>query len=339
MTMKPLLELTSHGLYCELGDFFIDPWRPVEKALITHAHSDHARWGCTSYLCHDHTVPLLKLRLGDHHYQGTTWGKSIFINHVEITFFPAGHIIGSSQIRIRHKDDTWVVSGDYKTKNDGISGAFEPIPCDHFITESTFGLPIYQWQEQEQVYSSIRNWVKEVQDQQETPVLFTYSLGKAQRVIEALAPLNIPIYAHGAIANTQEVLIQHKHPLQNVIRIHGGLKPIDFAKGVVIAPPSADQTSWLKKIGPSQRAICSGWMQVRGNQRRRNVDKGFVLSDHADWNGLLSAIEATGAQHILATHGFTYILTRYLNERGYQAETLSTLFGQDEEEQINIEPS
>jgi putative mRNA 3-end processing factor len=337
--VKPLLELTSHGLYCEQGDFFIDPWRPVEKALITHAHSDHARWGCTSYLCHDHTVPLLKLRLGDHHYQGTTWGKSIYINNVEITFFPAGHIIGSSQIRVRYKDDTWVVSGDYKTKNDGISGAFEPIPCNHFITESTFGLPIYQWQEQENVYTSIRNWVKEVHEKRETPVLFTYSLGKAQRVIEALAPLNIPIYAHGAIANTQEVLIQQKHPLQNVIRIHAGLKPIDFVKGVVIAPPSADQSSWLKKIGPSQRAICSGWMQVRGNQRRRNVDKGFVLSDHADWNGLLYAIESTGAQHILATHGFTHVLTKYLNERGYQAETLSTLFGQDEEEQINSEPS
>lgn len=337
--MRSLLELTSHGLYCEKGDFFIDPWKPVKNALITHAHSDHARWGCDSYLCHKYTVPLLKLRLGDHSYQGIEWGHPIHIHGVEITFFPAGHIIGSSQIRIKYKGDTWVVSGDYKTKNDGISGTFEPIACNHFITESTFGLPIYRWQDQESVYADMRQWVIGVHAKGETPVLFTYSLGKAQRVIEALTPLNIPIFAHGAIANTQEVLIQQHHPLHPVRRIHSNLKVADFSKGVVIAPPSADQTTWLKKVGPCQRAICSGWMQVRGNQRRRNIEKGFVLSDHADWDGLLYAIQSTGAHHILATHGFTDTLTRYLNDKGYEAETLATLFGEDEEDKMVIEKS
>jgi len=153
-----LIEFTSKGLYCSHGDFYIDPWKPVNKAVITHAHSDHAKAGSNSYLCHHFTKPLLQARLGESDYQSVEWNDPLYVNGVKISLHPAGHIIGSSQIRVEYNNEVWVVSGDYKTENDELSGSFEPVPCNVFITESTFGLPIYNWQPQSVIYEDVRFW-------------------------------------------------------------------------------------------------------------------------------------------------------------------------------------
>lgn len=328
-----LISFTDTGLYCARGGFYIDPWKPVQRAVITHAHSDHARAGSDHYLCHPDTKPLLQLRLGAESVQTLPWGESLSINDISVSLHPAGHIIGSSQVRVSDGKETWVISGDYKTVDDGISGAFEPVPCQHFVTESTFGLPIYQWQPQEVIYANIRRWITENKAAGQSSVLLAYSLGKAQRVIEAIRHEFPVIHAHGAIANVQDALIASGHSLQPVIRITPDTPKADLQQAVVIAPPSADGTPWLKRMHPYRLAICSGWMQVRGNQRRRNADAGFVLSDHADWDGLLHACKATGAEKVYVTHGFQSAFSRYLTEQGQTAVELQTAFGKEDEEQ------
>ncbi|MCU0386219.1 MAG: ligase-associated DNA damage response exonuclease [Flavihumibacter sp.] len=327
-----MLSFTPSGIYCSPGGFYIDPWKPVEKAVITHAHSDHARWGSKHYLCHPDTAPLLQLRLGPVDVQSLSWGEQLDINGVRISLHPAGHIIGSSQVRVEYKGEVWVVSGDYKVVPDGISGPFEPVPCHHFVTESTFGLPIYQWEDQEIIYQQIRQWVLDNQAAGYSSVLLAYSLGKAQRVISCLAPLQQPIYAHGAIANVQETLIQAGWNLTPVVRVPVEPNRNQLKGSIVVAPPSADGSSWLKKFGAAKVAVCSGWMQVRGNARRRNVDAGFVLSDHADWNGLKTAVKATGASAVYVTHGFQAAFSRYLTEQGIEAKEIQTDYGTEEQE-------
>jgi putative mRNA 3-end processing factor len=356
-----MLTFTKSGLYCQAGGFYIDPWVPVDKAVITHAHSDHARWGSRHYLCHSHTAPLLQLRLGDISVETLPWGEPKHINGVKVSLHPAGHIIGSSQVRIEYNGEVWVVSGDYKTTNDGISGAFEPVKCHHFVTESTFGLPIYRWEPQETIYNQMREWVIHNKANGYSSVIMAYSLGKAQRVISALAPLGMPIYAHGAIANAQEKLIASGFDLPRVVRVQpaGGTrdtaqttsgtnsgedspttrttsaapKRSELKESLVIGPPSIQDSSWLKQFGPARIASCSGWMQVRGNVRRRNLDAGFVLSDHADWDGLLSALKATGARRVFVTHGFQAAFSRYLNEIGIESHEVSTNYGAEESEE------
>lgn len=316
-----------------MGDFYIDPWKPVNKAVITHAHSDHARWGSQEYLCHAHTKPLLELRLGQNNYQSVEWNERIPINGVSVSLHPAGHIIGSAQIRIEHKGEIWVVSGDYKTTDDGISGAFEPIRCHHFITESTFGLPIYQWQPQAIVYDDIRQWIARNKAQGRSSVLLAYSLGKAQRVIDAIKETGERIFVHGAIWNTHETIRNMGYALPSVHRLEANTPKEWLKSAIVIAPPSAEGSSWLKRFGAYSIGICSGWMQVRGNVRRRNADAGFVLSDHADWNGLNEAVAATGAHNVWVTHGFQSVFARHLQEKGLHAAEINTLFGQEEDEQ------
>lgn len=326
-----LITCTEAGLYCAAGDFYIDPWRPVQKAVITHAHSDHARWGSAAYLCHTQTRPLLQLRLGAVNCQTLEWGEPLQLNGVEISLHPAGHIIGSSQIRVAHKGEIWVASGDYKTYSDDISGDFEPVRCQHFITESTFGLPIYQWKNQEESYAEILAWVARNQSEGYNSVFLAYSLGKAQRIISCLAAAHPVLWAHGAIYNTQEALRQSGWALPKVEWINADTPKSALNRAVIIAPPSAEDSTWMKKLNPYRLAICSGWMQVRGNARRRNADAGFVISDHADWPGLLSAVAATGAERVYVTHGFTSSFARYLNEQGQSAEELKTAFGTEEE--------
>ncbi|MBO9562971.1 MAG: ligase-associated DNA damage response exonuclease [Niastella sp.] len=332
--MAQVIEFTDKGLYCPAGQFYIDPWKPVDKAIITHAHSDHARPGNQYYLCHHDTKPMLQLRLGDHHYQSIGWNEPIYMNEVKVSLHPAGHIIGSSQVRVEYKGEVWVVSGDYKTEDDGISGAFEPVRCNTFITESTFGLPIYNWKPQETIYSDIRHWVHSNQLAGKTSVLIAYSLGKAQRVLNAVAEVTGNIFVHGAIWNTHQVLTQAGHVLPAVIRVTPELPKEVFKGNIVIAPPSADGTPWMKRFAPYSVGICSGWMQVRGHQRRRNADAGFALSDHADWKGLLETVKATGAEKVFVTHGFQSAFSRYLNEQGIAAGEVKTEFGAEEEEAV-----
>lgn len=331
-----LINFTNKGLYCSQGDFYIDPWVPVNKAIITHAHSDHARGGSQSYLCHQFTTPILQLRLGDHHYQSVQWGEVITINGVKVSLHPAGHIIGSSQVRLEYNGEVWVFSGDYKLEDDGISTAFEPIKCHTFITECTFGLPIYKWQPQAKVYNDIITWVTNNHQQQKTSIILAYSLGKAQRILQPLASTNIPIYGHGAITNVHQMLNNNGWHFPTIHKIDGQTSKNDFMGNIIIAPQSADGTSWMKRFQPYNVGVCSGWMQVRGNARRNNVDAGFVLSDHADWDGLLTAVKATGAQQVFTTHGFKAAFSRYLNENGIAAQEVVTQYGDETTNEDNL---
>ena len=332
-----LIEFTNRGLFCSQGNFYIDPWQPVDHALITHGHSDHARAGSRNYLCHPHTKPVLQLRLGDGNYQTTEWGESHFINNVRVSFHPAGHILGSSQIRLEYKGEVWVVSGDYKTENDGISGAFEPVRCNTFITESTFGLPIYRWKPQHEVYADICRWIERNKRDGKTSILIAYALGKSQRVLDAIKDIaGERIYAHGAICNIHETLVNagiaNIRHLPTPRRIAPDVSKDELRGSVVIAPPSAESSPWIKRFTPYSIGICSGWMQVRGNQRRKNADAGFALSDHCDWSSLLSAVSATGASMVYATHGFQSAFSRYLNESGIGAAEVKTEYGVETEE-------
>jgi putative mRNA 3-end processing factor len=329
-----MIEFTSKGLYCPAGKFYIDPWQPVDKAIITHAHSDHARVGSRHYLCHHLTKPLLQLRLGDNQYQSIEWNEKINMDGVTVSLHPAGHIIGSSQVRVEHNGEVWVVSGDYKTENDGISGAFEPVRCHTFVTESTFGLPIYNWKPQEVIYEDIRNWIRNNQVNRKNSVLIAYSLGKAQRVLKAVGEITGNIFVHGAIWNTYQALVQAGFSLPPVNRVTQDLPKETYNEAVIIAPPSADGTPWMKRFSPYSVGICSGWMQVRGHQRRRNADAGFALSDHADWKGLIESVKATGAEKVFVTHGFQSTFSRYLNEIGIPAAEVKTEFGTEEEEDV-----
>jgi putative mRNA 3-end processing factor len=244
--MPQLISFTDKGLYCQAGDFYIDPWQPVERAVITHGHSDHARFGNKFYLCHKFTKPILELRLGPNNYQTVEWNETIIMNGVKISFHPAGHIIGSSQIRIEYQGEVWVVSGDYKRENDGISGDFEPVKSNVFITESTFGLPIFQWKPQQEIYNDIINWIIKNKENGKASILIAYSLGKSQRVLQALKETTQTIYAHGAIYNMQQTFIDAGWDLNPVVRITPETPKEVLKETVVIAPPGAEGTSWMR---------------------------------------------------------------------------------------------
>jgi putative mRNA 3-end processing factor len=336
--MGNLISFTDKGLYCEKGNFYVDPWNPVDKAIITHGHADHACFGNKHYLCHTYTKPILQLRLGDNNYQTLGWNEPIYINGIKISLHPAGHIIGSSQVRMEFNDEVWVVSGDYKTEDDGLSGKFEPIKCHVFITESTFGLPIYAWKTQQEVYENIINWISKNKENGKTSVLLAYSLGKAQRVLQAIKETAQIIFAHGAVFNMQKMLIDSGWDLTRVERVTPETPKELLRRTVVIAPPGADGTPWMKRFNPYSSGVCSGWMQVRGNVRRRNVDAGFAISDHADWNGLLQTVKDTDAERIFVTHGFQSAFSRYCNEQNIAvAAEVKTQYGtEDEEAAANI---
>lgn len=338
-----MIEFTHKGLYCSAGNFYIDPWKPVEKAIITHAHSDHARWGHQYYLCHHYTKPLLQLRLGNNNYQSVGWNEPLQMNNVKVSLHPAGHIIGSSQIRVELNGEVWVISGDYKTENDGISGAFEPLRCNTFVTESTFGLPIYNWKPQPEIFSHIQNWIRLNQSAGKSSVLIAYSLGKAQRLLVALKEVCDTILVHGAIWNAHQAVLSAAIPgfseteLPVLEKVTPETPKKKLVGSVVIAPSGAENSSWIKRFTPFSIGICSGWMQVRGNVRRRNADAGFALSDHADWNALIQTVKNTGAEKIFVTHGFQSVFSRYLNENGIAAAEVKTEFGMEDESEILVE--
>jgi putative mRNA 3-end processing factor len=326
----PLIEFSDCGLYCRAGNFYIDPWRPVERAVITHAHSDHARWGSKYYLCHHASKPILQQRLGNNQYQSIEWNEPIYLNGVRVSLFPAGHIIGSSQVRVEYQGEIWVISGDYKLENDGLSGQFEPVKCHNFITESTFGLPIYNWKPQPEIYNSIKEWIMRNRAAGKTSVLIAYSLGKAQRLLTPVSEVSDRIFVHGAVYNIHMALVNAGWQLPVVQKVNHDTPKEDLKGTVVIAPSSAEGSPWLKRFAPYEIGICSGWMQVRGNVRRKNADAGFALSDHADWKGLLEACKATDAECIYTTHGFQSVFTRYLNEQGIHSREVKTEYGDDE---------
>jgi putative mRNA 3-end processing factor len=326
-----LIASTDRGLYCAAGDFHIDPWRPVPRAIITHAHSDHARYGSEVYVCHRDTAPILRKRLGDVTIETATYGQILTRNGVEISFHPAGHVLGSAQVRVASKGEIWVASGDYKLENDGVSPAFEPIRCHAFITESTFGLPIYRWRPQAKTFATIDAWRRENIAAGRASILFAYALGKAQRLIAHLDPALGPIVCHGAVEAINALYREAGVVLPPTSLATEIKNKREFSSAIIVAPPSAAASPWLKRFGDYSDALASGWMQVRGNRRRRGLDRGFALSDHADWPGLIAATEATGAERILVTHGYTETLTRYLREKGLDARALTTAYGDDED--------
>lgn len=326
-----MLEFTGSGIYCPLGDFYIDPWQPVDYAVITHAHSDHAYPGSRYYLAHHDSREVLKYRLGDIRLQTLAYGERIYRNGVQISLHPAGHVIGSAQVRIEYQGEVWVVSGDYKVEPDGVSQPFEPVRCHHFISECTFGMPVFQWKPQQEVFNDVNRWWLANRELGIATVLAGYSLGKAQRILQHLDPGIGKVYAHGVIANTNEALQRNGIALNPAQRITPGIPKEEIRSGIILAPPSAIGTPWMRRFQPYSFGYCSGWMAVRGTRRRRAADRGFVLSDHADWNGLISAIEATGCECVYLTHGYTATFSRYLNEQGFNAREVHTLYGSDEE--------
>jgi len=324
--LPPLIKFTKKGIYCPEANFYIDPWSKVDKAVITHAHSDHARKGHNSYLSHNDSVGILKYRLGQSiSIQGVAYNKKININGVDLSFHPAGHIVGSSQIRIANKKEVWVISGDYKLENDNLSQPFEPVKCDFFVTESTFGLPVFQWKKQESVFNEINSWWSKNVSVNRPSLISAYSLGKAQRIIQNVDHSIGPIYTHGAIENTNQVLRESGINIKETTLIADQSKS-SLNKGLIICPPSALGSAWVNKFKNPSLAMASGWMATRGNRRRRNADIGFVLSDHADWNDLNKAVKLTEAKKIFVTHGYSDIYSKWLNHQGIESQTVETAF-------------
>ncbi len=331
-----LVVARPEGLYCPPGDFHIDPWRPVPRAVITHAHADHARRGHGAYLAQADGAGVLRARLGNITLQTLAHGEAVSINGVHISLHPAGHVLGSAQVRIEHHGRVWVVSGDYFVSghvgdHNATCPPFEPVRCDCFITESTFGLPIYRWRPQAEVLADINAWWQANADAGRASLLLGYSFGKAQRLLAGLDAGIGPIACHGAV-----------EPLNEAYRAMGvavaatqrrdALDAAALRRALVVAPPAVHGSAWSRKLGEHSDAFASGWMQLRGARRRQGVDRGFVFSDHADWPGLQRAIGGTGAQRIIVTHGYEAVMVRWLREQGLQAGSFRTEFGSDDGE-------
>ncbi len=330
-TSSDLIVARPEGLFCVPGNFHIDPWRPVERAVITHAHADHARFGHTHYLAAEPGVGVLLSRLPGIDVQALAYGEAIVVNGVRVSLHPAGHVLGSAQVRVEHKGRVWVASGDYKVEPDPTCAPFEPVRCDAFITESTFGLPIYRWDSSRDVFDGIDSWWRHNAAQGRASVLFCYSFGKAQRVLAGVDAAIGPIFCHGAV-----------EPLNRAYRESGVALPptrlvseiaakdkAAFKGALIVAPPSAQGSTWMRRFGEYSDAFASGWMRLRGTRRRKGVDRGFVLSDHADWPGLQLAIGASGAERVIVTHGQIEPMVRWLNEQGLDAGAFTTEYGDD----------
>lgn len=323
--MADVLTFTNRGIYCPAADVYIDPWRPVDRALITHGHADHARPGMGSYLATPAAAPVMQHRLGAQaQIETLPFGVTRRIGDAEVSFHPAGHVPGSAQIRVAVRGEVWVVSGDYKTVADGLSEPFTPVPCHSFITECTFGLPVFSWTPQDQLATEINTWWAENHQAGQFSLLGAYALGKAQRLLRCVDASIGPILTHGAIENTNAVLRAQGITLPDTVQVTPDLDLRQYRGALVLAPPGAFSQPWANRFKPAATAFASGWMALRGIRRRRAMDRGFVMSDHADWDGLNSAIRATGATRVFATHGYTGPFQRWLTEQGYDAHIVST---------------
>lgn len=327
-----LVKFTKKGIYCIPGNFYLDPWFPVDYAIISHGHADHARWGMKHYLCHHHSKPVLQHRINkDISIESLGYNDPKVINGVRVSFHPAGHIIGSAQIRLEYKGFVVVFTGDYKTTSDDLTIPFEPVKCHEFITESTFGLPIYKWLPEAVLKQQMQDWIATNQANNRTSVFFGYSLGKAQRIMKMLDGVD-EMFVHRAIHNLNEALHTVDIKLPKTELITADFDKATIQNKIVILPPSLLGSRMLKRIPNAATAVCSGWMQIRGNRRWKAVDAGFPVSDHADWDGLLSAVKATEAEKVYVTHGSQAIFSKYLNEIGIPAAEVKTEYG---EEQLN----
>lgn len=328
MRKDGLITLTPRGLYCKQGEFYVDPWLPVARAVLTHAHADHTYRGNQHYLVPSEGERLSRIRLGDEADISTqSYGEIVSMNGVKVSFHPAGHVLGSAQVRIEQGGEIWVISGDYKLMPDATCAPFEPVKCHHFVTEATFGLPIYRWQPTELIFEDIDAWWRRNQEKGKASVLFAYSLGKSQRIMNGIDRSIGRIFTHGAVERLTEAYRESGVDMPETTYVGSVENKKEFAGSMIIAPPSAQQAvGWLRRFGPHSTAFASGWMMVRGARRQRAVDRGFVLSDHADWPELLQAIASAEAETIYVTHGFSEEVVRFLNEKGQHAVPLKTQF-------------
>ena len=340
MADDDLVVQRREGLYCPPGDFYIDPWQPVDRAVITHAHADHSRRGHTHYLAAAPAEGVLRTRLGEIDLQTLQYGESVDHFGVRVSLHPAGHVLGSAQVRLEHDGRVWVASGDYYVagsradprEDNQTCTPFEPVRCHCFITESTFGLPIYRWQPQAELFGAIDAWWRGNAEAGRASLLMGYSFGKAQRILKGVDRSIGPIFVHGAV-----------EPLNRAYRAAGVDIPETplvtevsdkslFKRSLIVAPPSVQGSTWTRRFGEHGDAFASGWMQLRGARRRRAVDRGFVLSDHADWPGLQRAISATGAERVIVTHGYEAVMVRWLEAQGLEAGSFATEYGDSDDD-------
>ncbi len=332
--LPDLIQARPEGLYCPPGDFYIDPWQPVERAVITHAHSDHARPGNGHYLAQRDSAGILRRRLGaEIALQTLAYGEAIEHHGVRLSLHPAGHVLGSAQVRLEHGGRVWVASGDYKLEPDDSCMPFEPVRCHTFITESTFGLPIYRWPSSETLFAEINDWWRRNSEAGRTSVIYAYAFGKSQRLLRGVDAGIGPLVVHGAVEVLNEVYRATGVALPPTLRADDpALNAKSRGRALVIAPPSAAGTPWLRRFTGHSDAYASGWMQLRGRRRNRGVDRGFVMSDHADWPGLQQAIRATGAERVFVTHGSVAVMVRWLGEQGLDAQAFRTEYGHEDEQ-------
>ena len=335
---QDLVVARPEGLYCPAGDFFIDPWQPVAHALVTHAHGDHLRPGHGHYLTAEAGRHVVESRVGAVDLQTLAYGEAITHRGVRISFHPAGHVLGSAQIRLAHEGRVWVVSGDYKTGPDATCTPFEPVRCDVFVTESTFGLPVFRWAPQQDVFDALNAWWAGNATAGRASIVYAYAFGKAQRVLAGVDARIGPVIVHGAVATMDEAYRRSGVALPATCSVLEAT-PGELRRCLVVAPPSAQGSAWTRRFGEYSDAFASGWMLLRGARRRRNVDRGFILSDHADWPGLLEAIAATGAPRVIVTHGYVEPLVRYLAEQGLESGAFKTAYGDDEDARPVDEPA
>lgn len=313
--LQRLIVFTEKGLYCPAGDFYVDPWRPVEHAVVTHAHSDHAYPHMKQYYATPISAAVMRVRLGaDIAVTERAYGETFYINGVQVSLHPAGHVVGSAQVRIQVGNRVWVATGDYKLENDGLCEPYEQLQAEGFITEATFGLPIYRWKPQIEVQQDIVSWWKHNQAAGKVSLLYGYSFGKAQRLLSMLNSFG-PIYGHGAVVSITRALREVGVDLPPLERPPLSKDPADLAPGaLILAPPSVGNTSWVQRFGDYNEAFVSGWMSIRSTHSSRNIGQGFTLSDHADWPALLQAISASGATFVQPFCGSQHQLSRYLRE-------------------------
>jgi len=334
MRPEDILVPTPSGVCCKPGGFHIDPTRPVEKALITHGHSDHARAGHGAVLATQETLDIMRLRYGAN-FAGTTqairYGEKLSLDGTQVSFHPAGHVLGSAQIRVACGGMTIVASGDYKDVPDPTCAPFELVPCDVFITEATFGLPVFRHHDAEGEIAKLLHSVALFPER--AHLVGAYSLGKAQRVIALIrrSGYDKTIYLHGAMEKITRYYEEQGIPLGQLELVRGA-KKADLAGHITLCPPSAMGDLWSRRFPDPVFAFASGWMRVRARARQRGVTLPLVVSDHADWDGLTATIAATGASEVWVTHGQEDALVHWCTSRGLKARPLDIVGYGDEEE-------
>lgn len=323
-----LIEPTPDGLFCATGGFHIDPWQPVTRAIITHAHGDHLRPGSHSYLCAAPALSVVRRRLpAQAQVTGLPYGESVVLDGVRVSFHPAGHVLGSAQIRVEHGGEVWVASGDYKLAADPTCAPFEPVRCHAFVTEATFGLPVFRWQPADVVVDEIMAWWDEMQRAGRPAVLFAYALGKTQRILAEIGRrTDRDVFVHGALADLIDAYRAAGVSMAPTRVATDEPRGMSFAGQLIMAPVLARGSVWMRRFAEHSSAFASGWMRIRGARRRRGYDRGFVLSDHADWPSLLQAVAASRAERVFVTHGYTAPLARYLASRGFDAQPWTTRY-------------